>query len=106
MPMKLCILFMAVYDYISGFTLVVITDLLRDVPPTPESHYVFRHEFINEICHHLRDIDKNNGHVLIHGMAGSGKTVATCQSVRFLFENEDCFRPYGVYWLKIGMIRK
>ena len=80
----------------------MIIDLLRDVPPTPESHYILRHKFINEICNHLREINRNNGHLLIHGMAGSGKTIAISQSVRLLLENEDCFRPYGVYSLKIG----
>lgn len=35
-------------------------------------------------------------------MAGCGKTVAVCQSIRHVIESDDCFKANGVYWIKIG----
>ncbi|RDD38891.1 Apoptotic protease-activating factor 1 [Trichoplax sp. H2] len=79
--------------------------LLRDLPPTPESHYIIRQTFVDKICSHLKDIDNSQGHLLIHGMAGCGKTIAVCQSVRMVFE-QGYFQSHGVYWAKLGDIGK
>ena len=91
-------LFKRNYSYLLNY----LDDLLRDLPPTPESDYVSREHFNNTICHHLKQIDQSGGHILIHGMPGSGKTVAVCQAVRQLIVEENYFRPHGCYWIKIG----
>lgn len=63
-----------------------------------------RQAFVNEICNSLKDINQSQGHLLIHGMAGSGKTIAVCQSIRMVFE-QGCFRSHGVYWVKLGELK-
>ena len=52
----------------------------------------------------MKRIDKENGHLLIHGNAGSGKTIAASQSVRSAMNLDGCFQEQGIYWFKIGMI--
>ena len=47
-------------------------------------------------------IDENGGHILVHGMAGSGKTIAVSQAIKQAVENDGCFKGNGVYWIKIG----
>ena len=54
------------------------------------------------ICDQLKRTDESGGHILVHGMAGNGKTVAVCQTVRQLVTEENNFKPYGCYWIKIG----
>ncbi|EDV19577.1 uncharacterized protein TRIADDRAFT_61943 [Trichoplax adhaerens] len=76
---------------------------LRNLPPTPTSHYVVRKEIIDIICDQLKIIDKSSGHILVHGMAGSGKTISVCQSVKQA-ANMGWFKSNGYYWIKIGNI--
>ena len=78
--------------------------LLRNLPPTPESHYVLRKKFNNIICHQLKQINqsRNGGRILVYGMPGCGKTVAVCQSIRQVIIQDNCFQPYGCHWIKIG----
>ena len=78
-------------------------DTLRDLPKTPESDYVTREKFNNTICEQLKAIDKFGGRVLVYGMAGSGKTVAVCQAVRQLFQ-QNYFQSHGCHWIKIGKL--
>lgn len=77
-------------------------NLLRDLPPTPESDYVLRKQFNDVICNQLKQIDQCGGRILVHGMAGSGKTISVCQAVRQVIAEENYFQPYGCYWIKIG----
>ncbi|EDV20298.1 uncharacterized protein TRIADDRAFT_61232 [Trichoplax adhaerens] len=79
-------------------------NLLRNLPIIPESDYITRNEFVNTICSELKRIHENSGHILVHGMAGSGKSVAVCQSVRRSIEADNYFKPHGCYWIKIGNI--
>ncbi|EDV19518.1 uncharacterized protein TRIADDRAFT_62071 [Trichoplax adhaerens] len=76
---------------------------LRELPPTSISDYIIRKDIVNKICDKLKNIDESPGHALIHGMAGSGKTIAVCQSVRQAVSN-GCFKSNGCYWMKIGNI--
>ncbi|RDD46820.1 Apoptotic protease-activating factor 1 [Trichoplax sp. H2] len=82
--------------------------LLRNVPETPSAYYIERQSYIQKIIDYLKRIDSNElgGHILIHGMAGSGKTVIASQSVRLAIYNYGLFRSGGVYWIKIGNIRE
>ena len=82
--------------------LIFTENSLRNVPPILKSDYILREQFNNTICQQLQQIDQSGGHILVYGMAGSGKTVAVCQAVRQLIIEENCFRPYGCYWIKIG----
>ena len=78
--------------------------MLRNLPKHPESNYVLREQFNNTICQQLKQIDQCGGHILVHGMPGSGKTVAVCQAVRQLIVDQDYFQPHGCRWIKIGTI--
>lgn len=78
-------------------------NLLRDLPPTQKSDYVIREQFHNIICNQLKHIDQRGGQILVHGMPGSGKTIAVCQAIRQVIIQENCFKPYGCYWIKIGI---
>ncbi|EDV19574.1 uncharacterized protein TRIADDRAFT_61940 [Trichoplax adhaerens] len=75
-------------------------NLLRNLPPTPSNHYVMRKDAVNTICDQLKIINDLSGHLLIHGMAGSGKTVTVCQSVRQAAKR-GYFKSNGCYWMKI-----
>ena len=81
---------------------------LQDLPATPESAYIIREKFNNAICDKLREVNQSSsgGRILVHGMAGSGKTIAVCQSVRRVTIEENCFRTYGCIWTKIGLSLK
>ena len=78
---------------------------MRGVLETPESHYILRQQFVDTICNYLIKIDgdQDGGHVLVHGLAGSGKTIAVSQAVRYVVQQEQYFAPHGVYWIKIGI---
>lgn len=78
-------------------------NLLRNLPLTLESDYVLRKQFNNTICQQLKEIDQSGGHILVHGMPSSGKSVAVCQAVHQLILQENCFQPHGCYWIKIGL---
>ena len=76
--------------------------MLRNLPEYPESDYILREQLNNTICEQLKQIDQSGGHILVHGMPGSGKTVAVCQAVRQLIVKENYFRTHGYRWIKIG----
>ena len=52
----------------------------------------------------MKKIDKDGGHILVHGMAGSGKTVAVCQAVRQVIVGDNYFQSQGCYYIDIGNI--
>ena len=70
----------------------------------PENRYIIRENFIDTICSQLEDINATGGHILVHGIAGCGKTTAVAQSVKLMVDEQDFFKPYGVYWIKIGNV--
>ena len=74
---------------------------LGQVPEYSESNFILREQFNNTICDQLVQIDESGGKILLHGISGSGKTVALSQAIRLLFE-KNYFKPYGCYWVKIG----
>ena len=55
----------------------------------------------------LRDalyaLQKTDGWVLLHGMAGSGKTVLAAEALEDGQLLHDCF-PGGVFWVTIGVV--
>ena len=77
-------------------------NLLRGLPIAKGSYYVLREQFNNTICNQLKRIDQSGGHILVHGISGCGKTIAVCQAVRQVILEENCFKPCGCYWTKIG----
>ena len=84
------------------YILAGIDNLLRNVPSVLSSQYIIRQEFVDSICSQLKKINTNGGHILVHGMAGSGKTIAVSQAVQQVVEKDSCFQDQGVYWIKIG----
>ena len=62
---------------------------------------MIREELNKSICDQLKRIDQDSGHILVHGMPGSGKTVAVRQALRQLMK-ENYFNQYDCYWIKIG----
>lgn len=78
--------------------------MLREVPETSNAYYIEREAYITLMVDYLKTIDQNKdgGHILVHGMAGCGKTVIVSQSVRKAVKQHNCFSSVGVYWVKIG----
>ncbi|EDV19580.1 uncharacterized protein TRIADDRAFT_61948 [Trichoplax adhaerens] len=74
---------------------------LRNLPSTPSCHFIIRKNLVNSICDQLKIIHESSGHILIYGMAGSGKTVTVCQSVTRAADM-GYFNTNGCYWMKIG----
>ena len=85
-----------------------INSELQDLPATPESAYIIREKFNKDICDKLIKVNQSSsgGRILVHGMAGSGKTIAVCQSVRHAIIQQNCFRSHGCIWTKIGISPK
>ncbi|RDD41618.1 Apoptotic protease-activating factor 1 [Trichoplax sp. H2] len=76
---------------------------LRNLPSTPSCHFIIRKNLVNSICDQLKIIHESSGHILIYGMAGSGKTVTVCQSVTRAADM-GYFNTNGCYWMKIGNV--
>lgn len=51
----------------------------------------------------LRSLKEHDGWVILHGMAGCGKTVLAADSIRSSKILEECF-PGGVFWVRIGPV--
>ena len=51
----------------------------------------------------LRSLRDKDGWVILHGMAGCGKTVSAAEALRSPQLLDDCF-PGGVQWLRVGPI--
>lgn len=84
------------------FKPIVLVDLLRNVPRLLENRYIIRESFVDAICSQLEDLNSTDGRILVYGIAGSGKTTAVAQSIRLIVEEQNYFKPHGVYWIKIG----
>ena len=79
-------------------------NLLRELPETSNVYYIEREFYIDLIVDYLKKMNENeeDGQILVHGMAGCGKTVIVSQSVRRAVKQYHCFSSAGVYWVKIG----
>uniref|UniRef100_A0A8C4PYV2 CARD domain-containing protein n=1 Tax=Eptatretus burgeri TaxID=7764 RepID=A0A8C4PYV2_EPTBU len=70
------------------------------VPPRPVV-FVPRHEAEKALRSQLRLLQKKPGWVVLHGMAGCGKSVLAAEAIRDGPLLQDCF-PGGVCWLHVG----
>ena len=84
------------------FIIIILAGLLRDVPIMAGSNYIYRHDIMDRLITTLKNIDDKKGHVLIYGKAGSGKTTAVSQALRYLISNGRAFHPNGAYWVHVG----
>lgn len=78
------------------------TFYLRNVPPLPQ-HNVKRKVHVENLCKEIKSLKRNN-YLVVHGMAGSGKTclvVDSLQDVNLLEKSTNgC-----VYWMSVGDLR-
>ncbi|XP_059893912.1 apoptotic protease-activating factor 1 isoform X1 [Gadus macrocephalus] len=65
--------------------------------------FVQRPRLVQQLRQQLQGLLKEPGWVVLHGMAGSGKSVLAAEAVRDHSLLEECF-PSGVYWLSIGQL--
>ena len=72
------------------------------VPPR-HSVYIERHETIARLRQHLRTLGRREGWLVVHGMAGFGKTVLAAEAVRDSALLRKAF-PGGVNWLTVGQM--
>ncbi|XP_065067480.1 apoptotic protease-activating factor 1-like [Rhopilema esculentum] len=78
--------------------------ILRDggVPQRPAVH-AKRPKEIEKLKNALSKLKNGDGWVLLHGMAGSGKTVLASEVLTDKDLLHDCF-PGGVFWVSIGVV--
>ena len=88
------------------FSLITVKEVLRrgKVPP-PVKCQVGRVEMVQQIRRELYKLKDDDGWVLIHGLAGFGKTVLAAESLRSTTLLRDVF-PGGVFWLSLGRMTK
>ena len=81
-----------------------VEDTLKQghVPPR-QSVYIEQRETINLLRQSLRTLCKKEGWLVIHGMAGIGKTVLASEAVRDSALLREAF-PGGVNWLTVGQM--
>lgn len=86
---------------------LLIIDFLFGVPPTLISRYIIREDFVYKIFRQLQKKDFHQGRILVHGLPGTGKTIAVSQGVTLWSlsaEAEDDADSFRVaYWTKIGV---
>ena len=70
------------------------------VPQRP-SVYIKREEALAILRQGLELLRDHDGWVILHGMAGSGKTVLAAEALRSAKLIQTCF-PGGISWLTIG----
>ncbi|XP_078535284.1 apoptotic protease-activating factor 1-like [Lissotriton helveticus] len=75
--------------------------LLEGGVPQRPVVFVTRPELVCAIRKNLYHLQNDAGWVLVHGMAGSGKSVLAAEAVRDQSVLQDCF-PGGVHWVSIG----
>lgn len=83
---------------------IIAMEVLKrgDVPPR-HSVYVDRPEPIERICSKLRQLKGTDGWVVVHGMAGFGKTILAAEALRNASLLREIF-PDGVHWLSVGQM--
>jgi apoptotic protease-activating factor len=77
--------------------------LKRGHVPPRHSVYVDRPELTERIRKHLRQLQGTDGWVVVHGMAGFGKTILAAEAIRDASLLQDVF-PGGVHWLPVGQM--
>ncbi|EDV22030.1 uncharacterized protein TRIADDRAFT_59595 [Trichoplax adhaerens] len=80
-------------------------DILHDVPELPSHHLIVRDSFVNTTATALMKMNFSQGRLLVHGIPGSGKTMAVANSIRHMVKANDLFTPNGIFWTKIGELK-
>ncbi len=95
------ILCTAEYDL---FNFPTVETILRDggVPQKPQIH-VSRPKLAAKLKEAMYNLKERDGWVLLHGMAGSGKSVLASEVLEDADLLHDCF-PGGVFWLSVGVV--
>ena len=83
---------------------IPVAEVLRrgHVPPR-QGVYVERKEMTEKIRAELRRLRDSDGWVVVHGMAGFGKTVLAAEALRDATLLREVF-PGGVFWLTVGQM--
>lgn len=82
---------------------LVMGVLKRGHVPPRHSVYVDRPELTESIRKKLRQLQGTDGWVVVHGMAGFGKTVLAAEAIRDASLLREVF-PGGVHWLAVGQM--
>ena len=77
--------------------------LLEGGVPQRPTIFTNRGREVHKIRTALRALKEKAGWVILHGMAGCGKTVLGSEALRAAVLLEECF-PGGVHWIRIGPV--
>lgn len=77
--------------------------LLEGGVPQRPTVFANRARDLHKIHTALRSLKERDGWVILHGMAGCGKTVMGSEALRSPALLEECF-PGGVHWVRIGPV--
>ena len=77
--------------------------LLEGGVPQRPTVFTNRARDVHKIRTALRSLEERDGWVILHGMAGCGKTVLGSEALRNAVLLDDCF-PGGVHWIRIGPV--
>ena len=85
-------------------SIILVMEVLKrgHVPPR-HSVYVDRPELTDRIRKQLRLLQESDGWVVVHGMAGFGKTILAAEAIRDATLLQEVF-PGGVHWLAVGQM--
>lgn len=77
--------------------------LLEGGVPQQPAIFAHRGRDIHKIHVALKSLKERDGWVILHGMAGCGKTVLASEALRSAVVLDECF-PGGVHWIRIGPV--
>lgn len=77
--------------------------LLEGGVPQRPTVFANRGKDVHKIRTALRSLQEKDGWVILHGMAGCGKTVLASEALRSPVLLDECF-PGGVHWIRIGPV--
>ena len=77
--------------------------LLEGGVPQRPAVFANRGKDVHKIRTALRSLQEKDGWVILHGMAGCGKTVLASEALRSSVLLDNCF-PGGVHWIRIGPV--
>lgn len=77
--------------------------LLEGGVPQRPTVFTNRGREVHKIRTALRSLSDRDGWVILHGMAGCGKTVLGAEALRSTVLLDECF-PGGVHWIRIGPV--
>ena len=77
--------------------------LLEGGVPQQPTVFTNRGREVHKIRTALRSLQERDGWVILHGMAGCGKTVLGSEALRNAVLLDECF-PGGVHWIRIGPV--